>query len=313
MENPLVSIIVISYNHSKFVIECLNSIKDQAYARWELIVADDASTDNSVEVIKEWLQENKIPAKINFHTKNAGLATTLNECIKLLNGDFVKLIAADDYLHPDSIDYCVSALEKSGNGYGMVFTDFWSVDENNMPAKIFLNYEKKDFINPDNSLKEDQLVKDNCIISPTVLIRKDILIATGEYSLEMILEDHERWLRVNEIKKILFIDKKLAYYRVLPTGITATKHDKMVVEDMYLKLKYDQWGINRMRAYHFILSRLKKKEKIPDLVLNEYYKYPFRVKSLVFALKTNINPRISTLFLKFNKNNVINFFKSKMN
>lgn len=129
----------------------------------------------------------------------------------------------------------------------------------------------------------------------------------------MLLEDHERWLRVNEIKKILFIDKKLAYYRVLPTGITATKHDKMVVEDMYLKLKYDQWGINRMRAYHFILSKLKKKEKIPDLVLNEYYKYPFRVKSLVFALKTNINPRISTLLLKFNKNNVINFFKSKMN
>jgi len=301
MENPLVSVIIVCYNHSKFIAECLNSIKSQTYADWELIVADDASTDHSVEIIKEWLTENGISAKTNFHTKNTGLATTLNECIKLSKGKFVKLIAADDYLHPDSIENCVSAMEKSGEDYGMVFTDFQAVDEHNNAAEIFLNYEKKDFINPDNSLKKDQLVKDNCIIAPTVLLKKDILLATGEYSAQLILEDHDRWLRINEIKKILFIDKKLAYYRVLPTGITATKHDRMVVEDMYLKLKYDQWGINKMRAYHFIISRLKKKEKIPDLVLNEYYKYPFRIKSLVLVLKMNINPHLYTTILKLKK------------
>jgi len=311
MENLLVSVIVVCYNHSKFIVECLNSIKNQTYANWELIVADDASTDNSVEIIKEWLKENNISAKTNFHTKNTGLATTLNECIKLLKGESVKLIAADDYLHPDSIENCIAAMEKSGDEYGMVFTDFWAVDENNTPAKIFLSYENKDFINPDSSLKKDQLVKDNCIIAPTVLIRKEALLSTGEYSAQLILEDHDRWLRVNVIKKILFIDKKLAYYRVLPTGITATKHDKMVVEDMYLKLKYDQWGINKMRAYHFILSRFKNKEKIPDMIIDRYYKYPFRVKSLVFALKMNIHPRVYTTFLQLKKIVGLAFLKIK--
>ncbi|WP_050009676.1 glycosyltransferase family 2 protein [Flavobacterium sp. B17] len=301
MENLLVSVIVVCYNHSKFIVECLNSIKNQTYANWELIVADDASTDNSVEIIKEWLKENNISAKTNFHTKNTGLATTLNECIKLLKGEFVKLIAADDYLHPDSIENCIAAMEKSGDDYGMVFTDFWAVDENNTPAKIFLSYENKDFINPDHSLKKDQLVKYNCIIAPTVLIKKDILLSTGEYAVEILLEDYDRWLRINEIKKILFIDKKLAYYRILPSGVTSTRNARMVEEDLYIRMKYDKFGTNKIPVYHFILSKFKKKEKISDLLINEYYKYPFRVKSLVIALKINLNPRIYIMFLKLNK------------
>jgi len=301
MENLVVSFVVVSYNHSKFIFECLNSIKNQTYTNWELIVADDASTDNSAEIIKEWLKENKVSAKTNFHTKNTGLATTLNECIELLEGKFVKLLAADDYLHQDSIEICVSAMEKSGDDYGMVFTDFWAIDENNQPAEFFLNYENNDFFNPDHSLKREQLVKYNCIIASTVLMRKDVLLSTGKYDSQILLEDHDRWLRVNEIKKILFIDKKLTYYRVLPTGITSTRNRRMIEEDIYIRMKYDKTGINRMVLFQYLSGKYRRKENISDLIKNQYLQYPFRVKKLSFALKRNIPPFLYNILLKLGK------------
>ena len=74
MNNPLVSVVVISYNQAKYIKENLDSLKAQTYPNWELIVADDASPDNSVEEFKNWLKENNVNAKELFHTKNTGLS-----------------------------------------------------------------------------------------------------------------------------------------------------------------------------------------------------------------------------------------------
>ena len=301
MENPLVTVIVVSYNHSKYIQENLDSIKNQTYKNIQLILGDDASSDNSAEVFSNWLKDNIYTAVTNFHPKNTGLATMLNECIELAEGKYIKIIAADDYLHPESIELCVHALEHSDEEFGMVFTDFWTVDDNNKPVDFFLNYENKDFFNPDNSLKDDQLVKYNCIIAPTVLMKKKTLLATGKYDPSILLEDHDRWLKINAINKILFINKKLTYYRVLPSGVTSTRNERMVEEDIYLRMKYDKTGINRKIIFDFISPKYRKNEKISTLVKDEYLKYPFRIKRLSFALKNNI-PRLSYyLLLKLGK------------
>lgn len=298
MNKGLVSIIVCSYNHEKYIIQCLDSIKSQSYTNIQLIVADDASKDNSVEIFEQWLADNNYPAEKNFHQKNKGFAITLNKCIKISKGEYIKIIAADDYLHPESIEYCVNALDQLGNNYGMVFSDFWTIDDDNHPVKFFLNYENKDFFNPDNSLKKEQLVKYNCIISPTVLMRKDVLLATGEYNPSLLLEDHDRWLRINEIKKIHFIDRKLVYYRVLESGVTSTRHERMFEEDFYLRMKYDKTGVNKKIFFEYLREKYLNKEKIPALVKRSYLQYPFRIKSLSFALKVNLPQFLYSLFLK---------------
>ncbi len=302
MNKGLVSVIVCSYNHEKYINQCLDSIKLQSYNKIQLIVADDASKDNSVEIFENWLKENDYPAEKNFHQKNTGLAITLNECIKLAKGEYIKIIAADDYLYPESIEHCINALEELGTDYGMVFTDFWAVDDNNQPAEFFLNYENKSFFNPDNSLKKEQLIKYNCIISPTVLIRKDTLLATGEYNPSMLLEDHDRWLRINEIKKIHFIHKKLCYYRVLPTGVSSTRKAKMEEEDLYLRMKYDKDGINKSEIYRNLLAKYLRHEKISSFVISHYLEYPHKIKRLSFVLKYYIPPILYRVFIKiYNK------------
>ena len=69
---PLVSVLVPSYNHSKYVLECLDSIQNQTYKNIELIVHDDGSTDNSVSLISEWILKNEINANFTYD-KNQGL------------------------------------------------------------------------------------------------------------------------------------------------------------------------------------------------------------------------------------------------
>lgn len=130
MQNPLVSIIVVSYNHAKFIRENLDSIKAQTYSNIQLIVADDASSDNSIEIFDNWLFENSYSAVKNFHQKNTGFATILNECLKLATGKYLKIIAADDFLSKDSIRICVENLEKLGDEYAVYYGNMKVVDEN---------------------------------------------------------------------------------------------------------------------------------------------------------------------------------------
>lgn len=301
MNNPLVSIVVISYNQAKYIKENLDSLKAQTYPNWELIVADDASKDGSIEEFKDWLKDNNVNAKKLFHTKNTGLATVLNEAIEMCNGKYVKFIAADDYLHPECLEKSVNALEEKGEEYGMVFTDFHLVNDSGESVHFNINYENKDYFNEDYSLKDSQLVKNNCIIAPTTLVKKEAILSTGKYDPSLLLEDYHRWLMINEKYKILFINKKLAYYRVLPTGITGKRHNRMVEEDMYLKIKYDKNGINKKQIFDYIYSRYRKNIKIQDFIIHEYLKYPYKVKRLSFFLKNKIPPYLFYIFTKIYK------------
>ncbi len=294
MQNqPLVSIIVISYNHSRFIKENLDSIKAQTYSNIELIVGDDASQDNSVEVFEEWLKDNHYTAAFkNYHQVNTGLATMLNECIEKAHGKYLKLIAADDFLHPESIEKCVAKLEKEGEECGMVFTDFFPINEKYEPIDFLFNYQSSCFFDRTGLLKKDQLIKFNCIIAPSVLLRKQVILETGRYDPSIILEDHHRWLLINEKKSIGFVNEKLAYYRILGTSVASTQHAKMIEDDMYLKIKFDKTGINKKIVYDYILKKYQANSSVPKYLKNEYYKYPFRVKRLTFALKSKIHPII---------------------
>jgi len=100
---PLVSIIAICYNHEKYVIETLDSILDQTYANIQLIIMDDCSSDNSVQVINDWIKEKKVECIFVPHIENCGLCKTLNEALNYVNGDYYQAISCDDILMPEKI------------------------------------------------------------------------------------------------------------------------------------------------------------------------------------------------------------------
>ena len=104
--NPLVSIIVITYNSSKYVLETLESVKTQIYQNIELIVSDDCSTDDTVGICRNWIAQNEgrfVQTKLIVAPENKGIAANCNRGVKAAKGERVKLIAGDDILTSDSI------------------------------------------------------------------------------------------------------------------------------------------------------------------------------------------------------------------
>lgn len=106
LTEPIVSIIVITFNSAKYVLETLESAKAQTYKNIELIVSDDCSTDNTIEICKEWIVANKsrfIRAELIRTVKNTGIPANCNRGIKYSVGEWVKLIAGDDILDKNCI------------------------------------------------------------------------------------------------------------------------------------------------------------------------------------------------------------------
>ena len=94
MKKNLFSIILPVYNAEKYVANAINSVINQNYKNWELIIVDDGSNDNSYEIIKEFLNDNRI----NYiYEKNSGVSFARNNALKHANGDYVLFIDSDDY------------------------------------------------------------------------------------------------------------------------------------------------------------------------------------------------------------------------
>lgn len=115
MEEPLVSVPVITYNSSEYIIEGLESIKAQTYKNIELIISDDCSTDNTVELCREWLAKNKdrfVRTSLVTSEKNTGTAGNCNRAISYCHGEWIKMLAGDDLLLPDCIEKNIEYITK---------------------------------------------------------------------------------------------------------------------------------------------------------------------------------------------------------
>lgn len=286
MKYPLVSIIVVSYNHSKYIKENLDSVKNQTYPNIQLVVADDASTDQSVEVFEQWLKENNYPAEKNFHTQNTGFTQTLNECIDLAKGEYIKIIAADDFLHPEYTEDCVSKLEALGEDYGMVFTHTHAVDDSSTVVQDIADYDELGNIDPHIFRKE--LIKGNRIAALTVLLRMKALKATGAYDTKFIVEDYFRWLKINEKYLIAYVPKKLTYYRLHAENISKVKADRIEKETLLLQIMFDKNGEVKQKINSQTQKYYLKKDKLSPDFIAAYQQYPYHIKRLSFALQHKV-------------------------
>lgn len=123
-QEPLVSIIVITYNSSKYVLETLESCKNQTYKNIELIISDDASKDNTIEICEDWLKKNSdrfVRIKLLKTEINTGIPSNCNRGLHESKGKWIKLIAGDDILFEDNVYNNINfALE---NNYKFIASD----------------------------------------------------------------------------------------------------------------------------------------------------------------------------------------------
>lgn len=299
MEQPLVSVVVVSYNQARYITENLDSLKAQTYKNWELIVADDASHDDSTIKFENWLAENKVEARQIFHRNNTGLPTVLNEAVELCTGKYIKLIAADDYMHPDCLEKSVKCLEEKGNAFGMVFTDAFCIDEHSHSLPDLDFYKNLQNISAEDF--RDELLKANPIVAPTVLLRADVLRETGKYDSRFIVEDYYRWLQISEKYFIAHLPEKLTYYRWHAGNISRTKTERIDIESYMLKIMFDHKGAAKDKINRFIAKNYYAKKAMPADLLMRYSQYSFRNKMLLFCIKNRIPVFIYQILNKVTK------------
>ena len=135
--NPLITIYITNHNYGKYLNKSINSVLNQTYTNYELIIIDDGSTDTSKKIIEKYKNLRNI--KIIFQ-KNKGLAVSNNIALKLSKGDYITRLDADDWLNENFLQVMVNELKKHPK-IGMIFCNYFLVDSKGLIQSQFLRHD----------------------------------------------------------------------------------------------------------------------------------------------------------------------------
>ena len=152
---PLVTVGAVNYNNARFLTETLESIKGQTYPNIELILVDDFSTDNSVEIMDEWLKSYDRPYKYIKHPKNLGALAGVNDVFNNAKGRYLSCIGTDDPMVPNKIKDLVNMFLNAEQGkVAMVYGDTTMIDEDGtvIYPSMFEHYRGRGFLAPSGKI-----------------------------------------------------------------------------------------------------------------------------------------------------------------
>ncbi len=218
-EGPLVTVIAICYNHARFVVECLESIRRQTYPNIELIIADDCSTDDSVERIRAWVDQHGVDCHVLLHDQNQGLCRTLNECLSLASGKYVAAVSTDDLWFAEKTTNQVAIMEAVPETVAVVYSDAYVIDETGCRLPDRYLESRWGFDIPEGDVFP-VLLRFWCFIpAMTTLIRRSSLEAVGPYDESLVMEDVDMWLRLARRYHFVFDPTITASYRMVPSSL----------------------------------------------------------------------------------------------
>lgn len=226
MIKDLVSVLIPCYNHEKYVISTLESIKNNDYQLKEIILIDDGSKDKSFETAKEYLKKNKqfFYGYKCLKQENQGVTKTLNNMISLSQGEYITLLASDDYLTENSLTCRIEYLKKNTDKKAVIGKAFLVDGENrilnnNAGKKLYRASTKmllSKFINK-------ELIMRWSVVGPTLLLKRFVYDDIGMYNENLRVEDREFYLRLIKNNLLGYIDKNVSYYRVHSSNASRTK------------------------------------------------------------------------------------------
>ena len=197
---PNVSIIIPAYNHADYLRQSIDSVLAQDYTNLELIVIDDGSTDNTVEVLKELGND-----FIWESQANEGQSNTLNKGWDLAKGDILAYLSADDVLEPNAVTAAVSALQKYPDVVA-TYCDFKLLDSASRLVRVVKT--------PEYSY-EKMLTTVSCPIGPGAFFRRSAYLKSGPWNPTFKqMPDYDFWLRLGLHGGIIRLPQVLAGFRV---------------------------------------------------------------------------------------------------
>ena len=263
---PLVSIAAINYNNSKYILETLESIRNQTYPNIELIIVDDCSTDDCVAIIENWLSTYNGQYKFIRHEVNKGVCATCNSGLANATGKYFSLIATDDLVLPEKITGQVQILEASDTAVAGIYSDAYLIDDNSMPLPgVFIDNHRSFVTRPGGNIYE-VLLQGNYIPAMTVLIKKQVFDDIGGFDENLAYDDYDMWLRIARKYQMLFSDFISCKYRIRPGSLSSTiKNWNLSDVKIFLKHVGAPLPMQRLRKIALDVYTTDDKDTIPFL------------------------------------------------
>ena len=224
---PLISVCMPNHNYEKFIRESIESVLNQTYDNFELIIIDDCSTDNSVNIIKSY----KDP-RIKFYQNDFNLGgpyKTLNRAISFAKGDLIAILHSDDRYDPHFLEEIVKAYNKYPDHKVFVSAIY---NHDSLLGNLFPDYPFK----TEGIISQKEVLTWLAYENPigngiNVVVHKDALNKNSFYNLDYrYTADHDLFMRLAQQYDFIYIDKLLAYYRRHEVNLTNRVFLEMVKE-----------------------------------------------------------------------------------
>lgn len=213
---PLISVVLPAYNARKFIEQAVQSILDQSFSDFELLVIDDGSTDGTTEILKA-ITDPRL--RLIRHKTNCGLIHVLNEGIAEAKGEFIARMDADDIAEPGRLETQVQFLEKHPQ-IGIVGSAIRIIDCNGDMGQTYLF--------PESHVLVEWSMSFFCPIAhPTVMVRASVIRQHGGYSFNAIhAEDYDLWTRMSITTQFANLTTPLLRLRKHEDSVTQTAKQK---------------------------------------------------------------------------------------
>ena len=210
MKNPKISISIPSYNHEKYIGKTIESILNQTYENFEIIISDDNSGDNTRKVVEKY---NDPRIKFFKNDINIGPALNPNKLIELSSCDYILMIASDDILREDALEIFLKEIES--NNADVLFCWCQTIDENDNEIDSY-NMTVANQIRDSNKLLNELFCEQNFLMGTGVFVKKSIFDSIGKFNPTLIQsQDFELWVRIlTSGYRINIVNEKLIKYRI---------------------------------------------------------------------------------------------------
>lgn len=219
---PWVTVICICYNHETYVGESLQSVVDQNYPNVELIVIDNGSQDRSADRIATFVGQHPATHFIG-NPVNVGLNRAFNQGLALATGRYVIDLAADDVLLPGRVAKQVALFERLAGPYAVVFSNAAYIDGQGSQTTTHYAVDANGRARcrvPSGDVFRNVL-ESYFICTPTMMMRRDVLLELGGYDESLAYEDFDFWVRSSRLYHYAYLDEVLTLKRRLPNSLSA--------------------------------------------------------------------------------------------
>lgn len=296
MKNPLVSIIIASYNYAEYISQSIESILGQTYKNWELIIVDDGSKDNSVEIINKYANRHE---NIYFfqheNAKNMGLKQTLILGIKKSQGEHIAFLESDDFWESNYLEEKILYLNKFPEAKLIYNTVNFFGDEKIIKEKLGFN--KSELLSSNEEYSYKSIVVDMLdipVISTfsSVFIEKNTLEECDFNTPLDAFLDWWLWSQVSCKHKILHINKKLTNLRIHNNSYTDVALDTLNQEKRRKFL---------FERYKLFLKNINFSKFKLFTAIKLYFYIIFKIITLNIKVEKIFRSLIRSLDVKFKK------------